>query len=196
MKDISLSLEFQTITKDYKDWALFLDRDGVINIRIPGNYVKYLEEFVFIRGVPEAISIFSKIFKYIFIVTNQQGIGKSYMTDNDLKIIHDHLIQSVEIAGGHINKIYYCPGLAKDNPPCRKPNIGMALQAKNDFPNVEFAKSIMIGDTESDMLFAKKSGMFGLFLTEEPMFLPEDIKYDGVISSLIDFANFLNKDKI
>lgn len=192
MKDISLSPEFKTISKDYKEWTLFLDRDGVINIRIHGNYVKNLEEFVFIKGVPEAISIFSKIFKYIFIVTNQQGIGKSYMTDSDLNIIHDYLIQSVEKAGGHINKIYYCSGLAKDNPPCRKPNIGMAIQAKIDFPNVDFAKSIMIGDSESDMLFAKNSGMYGIFLTDDPLLLPENIKTDGIISSLIDFANFIN----
>ncbi len=194
MKELYFTTEFKYILQNIKGWSLFLDRDGVINKRIQGNYVKTLEEFEFLPGVLDAICQFNKIFKYIFIVTNQQGIGKSLMTNDDLLLIHNHLKDMVKEKGGNINKIYYCPGLAKENPLCRKPNIGMALQAKADFPEVDLSKSIMIGDTESDMLFANNAGMKGIYLSEESLVLPSGIKYEGVIPSLISFANYLNEN--
>ncbi|HMG14214.1 MAG TPA: HAD family hydrolase [Saprospiraceae bacterium] len=186
----------KNIVNNLNTWTLFLDRDGVINKRIPGNYVKNVDEFELINGVIEAITIFNRIFKNIFIVTNQQGIGKNYMTVEDLQLIHDHFIQSLEKERGRIDKIYFCSGLAKDNPPCRKPNIGMALQAKKDFPDIDFNKSLMIGDTESDMLFAKNAGMKALFHTDDVLFLPKDIPFDGVTPSLLSFANLLKESVV
>ncbi len=149
-------------------WTLFLDRDGVINHRIPGSYVMEIEAFKFMEGVREAVRYFSKIFGRIVVVTNQQGIGKGLMTDAQLARVHAHMREQVELSGGRLDAIYYCPKLAKDNPECRKPNVGMALQSQADFPEIDFQKSIMIGDSITDMQFGLKLGMKTVFIQTKP----------------------------
>ena len=158
-----------------QDWTLFLDRDGVINVRKMGGYIETIEEFEFLPGVLEAISEFSKIFKHIFIVTNQQGIGKGIMDELDLGMVHEYMLHGIQKAGGRIDKVYFCPGLAKDKPFCRKPQIGMAILAKSDFPDVDFTKSLMIGDSLSDIQFAHHAGMQAIYIRhmdEVPKELP------------------------
>ena len=139
-------------------WTLFLDRDGVINTKLEDDYVKYLSEFNILPGVTESIYYFSTIFNRIIIVTNQQGIAKGVMTESSLHLIHNYLFHEVENAHGKIDAIYFCPH-SKDFCTCRKPQIGMALFAKDDYPEIEFTKSIMIGDSISDMEFGKNCGM-------------------------------------
>ena len=104
----------------------------------------------------EAFHIFQAKFKHIFIVTNQQGIGKGLMTEQDLQQVHDSMLQQI---GVPITRIYYSPFLAKENNIMRKPQIGMALQAKQDYPDVDFNHAVMVGDSESDMQFGINSGM-------------------------------------
>lgn len=142
-----------------KDWTLFLDRDGVINVRREGEYITKPEDFVFIDGVPQAISELNKIFKYIFIVTNQQGIDKGLMTENDLSAIHKKMLDELAIANARIDDIFYCPDLEGSNSFFRKPNIGMALAARKKYPDINFKKSVMVGDSISDMVFGKRLGM-------------------------------------
>ncbi len=86
-------------------WSLFLDRDGVINKRLVGDYVKKTEEFVFLDGVLEAIATLSTKFNRIFIVTNQQGIGKGLMTEKDLKQVHDSMEKEIVEHAGKIDRI-------------------------------------------------------------------------------------------
>ncbi|MBI1305846.1 MAG: HAD-IIIA family hydrolase [Bacteroidetes bacterium] len=150
--------------KPDKSWTLFLDRDGVINVNRDNDYVKSWEEFEFIGGSLEAIKYFSEVFGRIVVVTNQQGIGKGLMTDEDLSVIHTNMLESISNAGGRIDKIYYCPELAETKPKCRKPETGMGLQAKKDFPEIEFNTSIMVGDSEKDMNFAERLGMKKFFV--------------------------------
>jgi histidinol-phosphate phosphatase family protein len=150
-----------------KTWTLFLDRDGVINKRLMGDYVKNVDEFEFLPGVLEAIAAFSKKFGRIIIVTNQQGIGRGIMTENDLKLVHDHMVRQVEKHGGRIYAVYYAPQLASENSNMRKPEIGMAMKAKEDFPEIDFTKSLMIGDSMSDIEFGEKAGMKTLFIDHE-----------------------------
>ena len=150
-----------------KSWTLFLDRDGVINKRLIDDYVKSVDEFEFLPGVLNAIKSFTNLFDRIFIVTNQQGISKGLMTENDLQLIHNHLIERVLEVGGKIDKIYYCLDLAGTESKNRKPETGMALQAKNDFPDIDFSKSIMIGDSISDMKFGKNAGMKTVFISDK-----------------------------
>jgi histidinol-phosphate phosphatase family protein len=155
--------------KDYSfntDWTLFLDRDGVINERLIGDYVKSPEEFRFIDGVPESIAEFTKLFGRIIIVSNQQGIGKGFMTEQDLGLIHNKMMKGIEDAGGRISKIYHCPHLEKDKSALRKPNTGMALQAQKDFPGIDFKKSVMVGDGLHDMEFGRRLGMLCVFISE------------------------------
>lgn len=171
------------------NWTLFIDRDGVINTRIVDNYVKKPSEFKFIEGAIEAISIFSKIFHPVIVVTNQQGIGKGLMTEDDLFIIHKKMKKEVINGGGKIDAVYHCPDLANSGSKNRKPEIGMALQALADFPEIEFSKSIMIGDSISDMQFGKNAGMKTIFVGDsEKAALNRDI-IDYNFNSLIDIAN-------
>ena len=76
--------------------ALFLDRDGVINRRIVDGYVTRPADFVLIDGVLEAMALFAKRFDRIFVVTNQQGIGKGLMTEADLEAVHSGLLRQVQ----------------------------------------------------------------------------------------------------
>ncbi len=138
---------------------LFLDRDGVINRRLPGAYVRWPEEFELLPGVPEAISQFRKWFDRIVVVTNQQGIGKGLMTEKDLQLVHRHLKNKLEKAEAWLDQIYYCPHLATAGCKCRKPRPGMAEQAKTEFPEISYSNSLMVGDSPSDMEFGKNLGM-------------------------------------
>ena len=174
-----------------KTWTLFLDRDGVINQRIIDGYVTRWEEFVFCPGVIEALNLLSNLFGRLIIVTNQQGIGKGIMTDNDLFIIHYRLMEEVNKAGGRIDKIYYSPFLDEQKNPMRKPDIGMAMLAKKDFPEIAFSKSIMVGDSLSDMGFGKNVDMYTVFISDEE--LKEEFKkqIDYFSFHLLDFARKL-----
>src|SRR5512146_1139382 len=94
-----------------KSWTLFLDRDGVINKRIPGGYVREWQHFEFLPGVKEAMKIFSGLFGHVIIVSNQQGIGKGIMTEKDLEEVHARMISEIERSGGRIDRIYHSPFL-------------------------------------------------------------------------------------
>ena len=108
-----------------KDWTLFLDRDGVINKRLPDDYVKHPDEFELIPGVSDALSIFATIFKTIVVVTNQQGIGRELMTENDLKRVHDKMLEAISAKGGRIDAVFYSPDLKNTNSFTRKPAVGL-----------------------------------------------------------------------
>ena len=135
-------------------WTLFLDRDGVINYEKHFDYIHKWEEFNFYDGVNEALTIFSEKFGKIFIITNQRGVAKGVTKPEDLELIHKNMIKEFEDAGGRIDKVYYSVDFDNASPN-RKPNPGMGLQAKIDFPEVDFSKSIMIGNTLSDMEFGR-----------------------------------------
>jgi D-glycero-D-manno-heptose 1,7-bisphosphate phosphatase len=134
--------------------TLFLDRDGVINHKIDG-YVQFFSQFKFIEDVPESIARLSNYFIRIIIVTNQQGIGKKIMTENQLFDLHDKMLFEINKIGGKIEKIYYCLHLESANCNCRKPKSGMLLKAKEDFPDIDFSKSILIGDSDTDIIAAE-----------------------------------------
>ena len=141
------------------EWTLFLDRDGVINERKVDDYIKDWSEFRFLPGVLDALGTFSELFGRIFIVTNQAGIEKGVMTHQDLDAIHHSMMEYIRYHGGRIDEIYYCPYKPDLDPLCRKPNPGMALQAQKDFPEIRFDKSIMVGDSDSDIAFGNNLGM-------------------------------------
>ena len=139
--------------------TLFIDRDGVINKKLEGRYVRNWDEFTFIPNALEAINRLSKIFNLIIIVTNQQGIAKGIMTADDLIILHKKMIQEIEKAGGMINKVYFCPHFEKDNCNCRKPKTGMIENAIKDFPYINRINSYLVGDSVSDIEAGKSAGL-------------------------------------
>jgi D-glycero-D-manno-heptose 1,7-bisphosphate phosphatase len=175
------------------EWSLFLDRDGVINHRIPGDYIKQWEEFRFLPGVLESIPIFNLYFRRIFIVTNQAGIEKEIMTHQDLKAIHDQMMEYIEYHGGHVDEIYYCPFKGDLDPLCRKPNPGMALEAKTDYPEISFDKCVMIGDSDSDIIFGNRLGMKTILVGNKgDSFGSIDSIPDARLDSIWDYAKLLH----
>lgn len=131
--------------------TLFLDRDGVINKKLEGKYVRNFSEFQFLQGALKAVSDLSNIFNRIIVITNQQGIAKGIMSEADLNLLHSQMIRQIENVGGKIDKIYYCPHLAESNCTCRKPKPGMIQQAIKDFPNIIIEDSFLVGDSQSDI---------------------------------------------
>lgn len=144
--------------------ALFLDRDGVINKEIEGHYVLSPESFEFYPDVLEALVKLKDHFDLFIIVTNQRCIGRGLLTVEGLSLIHKKMLNVIQEAGGRIDKIYFAPAVEEDNP-WRKPNNGMGLQAKEDFPAIDFNQSFMVGNNPSDMKFGKSLGMKTVFLT-------------------------------
>ena len=141
------------------DRFLFLDRDGILNKHLPGDYVRNWSMWEWLPGVLDAMPRLAERYQRIFIVTNQQGVGKGLMTQADLDDVHRHMLADIEAAGGRIDKVYVCTELESAHSLNRKPEIGMALQAQRDFPEVDFHRSVMVGDSKSDELFAQRSGM-------------------------------------
>ncbi len=174
-------------------WTLFLDRDGVINHEKYDDYIHNWEEFEFYEGVKEAIAVFAGKFNRIIVITNQRGIGKGLTQLVELERIHKNMKTEIEMAGGKIDAVYFCPDV-DDSSPNRKPNPGMGLQAVKDFPDIDLAKSIMIGNTKSDMQFGRNLGVKTIFLpTTRPDVDLNDSSIDAVYHSLSAFAKALTE---
>ena len=165
--------------------ALFLDRDGVLNTLRRNDYVKTPDELEILPGVSEAMALLRQQFARIFIVTNQQGIGKGLMTEADLQAIHDKLLAAI----GPVDRIYHCPELERSHSFRRKPNIGMALQARHDFPDIRLKGSVMIGDSRTDMLFGRRCGMTTVLVGDNSdVALSDPYLVDYRYASLLDAA--------
>ena len=147
--------------------TLFLDRDGVINVKLDGCYVKHPDEFEFMIGAELAIAKLSKIFNRILIVTNQQGIAKGIMSEKDLDVLHNYMLFELKSKGGIIDKVYYCPHLAIEGCNCRKPKPGMIQQAIIDFPEIKVEDSYLIGDSVTDILAGSKMGLMTVNVDSE-----------------------------
>ncbi len=177
---------------------LFLDRDGVINKRLDNDYVKLWESFHFLPGVLRALKLLKNHFDRIIVVTNQQGIGKGLMTEDQLELIHENMLKAIRDNGGKIDKIYYCPDLATKPNNCRKPSPYMSLQAQKDFPGLIFKNAVMVGDTQSDVAFGKNLGMKTVLISPTQTF---EVKKDAsqpdlVMKDLLSFALLLeNKNE-
>jgi histidinol-phosphate phosphatase family protein len=171
-------------------WTLFIDRDGVVNDEKHLDYIHTWDEFQFYKGVKEAFKIFNKKFGTIVIVTNQRGVAKGLTKIDDLHLIHKNMLKEIKDAGGRIDKIYVCTEMESPN---RKPNPGMGLQALKDFPGIDLSKSIMIGNTLSDMKFGRNLGVaINIFLPTTRKDVPHDHEdIDLVFEDLISVAKAL-----
>jgi histidinol-phosphate phosphatase family protein len=172
-------------------WTLFLDRDGVINKKIDDDYVRSTEQFEWLPGVQEAMKKLATLFGKVIIVSNQQGVGKGLMTTNDVESIHQHISETIASVGGRIDRIYYAPQLKAENSTFRKPNTGMAHEAKKDFPEIDFSKSIMVGDSISDMEFGKGVGMKTVYILNGKQLPDAPDLIDGYCENLAAFADWL-----
>ena len=138
--------------------CVFLDRDGVINVKAPdGDYIRKWKDFKFLPGAIEAIQVLNKNGWLTIIVTNQRGIALGLMTKKDVDNIHAKMQLQLARHSAHIDKILVCPH-NKGACNCRKPNIGLFLQAES-FYSIDKAFSWMIGDSESDVEAGKRFGI-------------------------------------
>ena len=158
-------------------WTLFLDRDGVINERVMGGYVLHFNEFHFKQGVLDgAKELFGK-FGRVIVVTNQQCVAKGLLTESDLSEIHRQMTEELWLHGAKVDQILAALECKGEAPFMRKPNPGMARLAKEVFPEIDFSKSIMVGDTDSDILFGQALGMKTVLIeTEEKTNVQADIQ--------------------
>lgn len=135
--------------------ALFLDRDGVINI--DHGYVHKRENFEFVDGIFDLCRIAKQLGYLIFVVTNQAGIGRGYYTEQEFLALTEWMCAVFDAHDARIDKVYYCPshpehgvGMYKVDSSYRKPAPGMFLQAGEEF-GVDFARSVLVGDKETDI---------------------------------------------
>ena len=138
--------------------TLFLDRDGVLNRHLEGDYVKSWEEWEWMPGILEALAKWSRKYSNIVLVTNQRGVGKGVMSDADLGLIHARMLQAIDAAGGRLDLVLVCTAV-DDADPRRKPNTGMFQEACALLPGLDPARCIMVGDSPKDALFAARCGM-------------------------------------
>ena len=138
--------------------TIFLDRDGVINEKAPeGDYIKSPDELKLIDGSAKAIKEFNDRGFLVIIITNQRGIGKGVMSKSDFENVMAKLKEELEKYRAQIDAYYYCSDVNEDSPN-RKSNVGLFLKAKDDFPDIDFKNSFVIGDSWRDIEAGKRIG--------------------------------------
>ena len=167
--DVLLSMDADT---------LLLDRDGVINRWLPGDYVDSWEKFSFLPGILESLREWAGHFRRIFLVTNQRGVGKGRMTQEQLETVHARMRSEIAAAGGRIDGIYLCTAVSEDDPR-RKPNRGMFDEILAAYPDVRPERTVMLGDSRYDREFAANCGI-GFVLMETAEIT---LRYQEAVSS-------------
>jgi len=147
---------------------VFLDRDGVLNEKMPeGRYVTGWDEFRILPGVLEAIRLLNQSGLRVVVVSNQRGIALGLYTSGDVEAMHARFQSLLQAQGAHLDGIYHCPH-DKGQCDCRKPLPGLFEKARKEFPDITAASSVMIGDSLSDMEFGRRLGMTTVFLESDP----------------------------
>ena len=139
-----------------KHRAIFLDRDGVINVNRP-DHVKTWDEFDFLPNALIALRKLAASDFRIIITTNQSAIARGLVAQETVRDIHARMLAAVERAGGRIDAVYYCPHHPDDKCGCRKPQPGLFEQAARDF-QIDLARSFVVGDALSDVAAALAIG--------------------------------------
>jgi D-glycero-D-manno-heptose 1,7-bisphosphate phosphatase len=167
--------------------ALFLDRDGVINVEV--NYLYKIEDFVFIDGIFELCRYYQNLGYIIVVVTNQSGIARGYYTKEDFERLTSWMLKEFEKNGVKISKVYYCPHHPdiSGECECRKPKAGMLKEAQAEF-NIDLGASVMIGDKERDIEAGLNAGLSETYLFDEESKV-KDSKATKIVNKLEDIYN-------
>jgi len=169
--------------------ALFLDRDGVINVE--KEYLHKAEDFEFIDGVFEVLRYAQQMGYLLIVITNQSGIGRGYYTDEDFQHLNRWMCDRFSQEGIRIAEVYYCPHAPDSVCDCRKPLPGMIHAAANRF-QIDFDHSVLIGDKESDIEAGKSAGVGVCILARSGHRINESAsKADAVVDSIKDLKPYL-----
>lgn len=137
-----------------REWCLFLDRDGVINRQIVGDYVRDWGDFEWLPRAQLALKGLSAWAPHLVVVTNQQGIGKGLMSADEVAVIHHNIRVELAAVGVVIDAIQVCHHLASVGCECRKPRPGLVLDWLQQHPATDQSLSIIVGDSQSDLELA------------------------------------------
>ena len=146
------------MSNSQKQKALFLDRDGTINIE--KNYVYKIDDFEFQPGIFELIRQYQDKGFLIFVITNQSGIARGFYSEKDFEILNNWMLDKFNSERIKITKVYYCPHHPEitGSCDCRKPKAGMIRQAIEQF-NIRAVNSVLIGDKKRDILAGENAGI-------------------------------------
>lgn len=162
--------------------ALFLDRDGVINIE--KDYLYKISDFEFVDGIFDLCRHYQTLGYLIIVVTNQSGIAREYYSKSDFDILTSWMIDEFRKNSILLSGVYFCPhhpDISGDCS-CRKPNPGMLLDAQKEF-DIDLKSSIMIGDKERDIQAALYAGLKETYLFDESMSV-QNSKATKIVSKL------------
>jgi histidinol-phosphate phosphatase family protein len=150
--------------------TVILDRDGVLNKKPPrAEYVRRWEDFEWLPGALLALRMLKEAQFRVLLVSNQAGVGRGAMSEEDLLRIHERVKNEVQQAGGRIDHIYYCPHDWEAGCECRKPAPGMLFKAQRDF-NLDLSGTVFVGDDERDALAAERAGCrFARVSADQPL---------------------------
>lgn len=172
--------------------AVFLDRDGVVNVYKP--YIYRKKDFEFAPRVFEALQKLSQTVYKAVIITNQAGIGRGYYTAQDVDKLHSWMLGEFKKHHVRIDGVYYCPHRPDDDCACRKPNIGLVEIAAKGF-DLDLSKSWIVGDDPKDIVLGKKAGMRTIMV--ENKFLPQSTANpDFVVTGLSGAIEIIMSSKV
>jgi histidinol-phosphate phosphatase family protein len=145
-----LQIDFSEKKLDVRGPAIFLDRDGVINCRRPGDYVLNWSQFLFVSGIRAALKQLSSLDLPMIVISNQAAVGKGLLDPATLREITAQMQQALLADGVSLAAVFYCTHRTEENCDCRKPRPALLLRAANEF-NINLGRSIFIGDSASDI---------------------------------------------
>jgi D-glycero-D-manno-heptose 1,7-bisphosphate phosphatase len=169
--------------------AVFLDRDGVLNVKLPeGRYVKTPEELIMLPGAVSGLRLLKQLGYLLVVVTNQRGIALGYMDDHDLGRVHERLRERLAAHGVALDGIYYCPHDNDAACDCRKPQSGMLYRASKEL-GISLGASYMVGDSTKDVEAGRNAGTKTVRISTD-----HDAQADFTFPTLMDFALFLKNN--
>ncbi|GAB5378792.1 MAG: D-glycero-beta-D-manno-heptose 1,7-bisphosphate 7-phosphatase [Aliiglaciecola sp.] len=173
--------------------ALFLDRDGIINV--DNGYVYQAQNFQFFDAIFPLCQRFQDAGFLIIVVTNQSGIGRGYYSSEQFLQLNEWMVEQFNDKGIKISDTYFCPhhpnhgvGEYRTACSCRKPNPGMFQQAQKKY-QIDMDSSVMIGDRMSDMKASEAAGVSHRFLLLNSKHQPDDSATYQTITQLEDAAD-------
>lgn len=170
--------------------AIFLDRDGTINVDV--DYLHEPGKLKFIDGTVEALALLKGRGYKLIVISNQSGIGRGYFEARDVEQLHAYMNQLLQKQHAAIDAFYYCPHVEQDECMCRKPQTGLVERAVAEW-DIDLARSYMVGDRESDIMTAVNAGCgYGLLLSGHavPKTLQDKCR-GSVYKNLWDFAQHI-----